>query len=131
MFCILFILLIGPRTWIQKLSNQQHEKYSSIAFRIIPFLAFFLVFGFNKDFWNTNKAMFSNDGSFGFQQSAHFRIAFPGGTSWNDLWWLGEPEGLYPIGFYYVILWLFNHPISILIAIFVITIIRYIKSNKP
>ena len=124
MFCVLVALTVGPFTWMNSLSEIQNRKWSSICLRCLPVLALLLTFGSHFGFWSNSQTMFSNDGSFGYMQSAHARLASPGGDSWNDLWWLGSPGGSYPITISYILIWFGYHP-DALVCLLVFSALAY------
>lgn len=98
-------------------------------------MALLAVFFWDTGFRGRDAVANWNDGSFGFMSSAHYRDACPGGSGWNDLNWLGAPEGPYPINFYYGLLWILNHPDAVLgtamLGLIVFGVFRYVRTGRP
>ena len=109
----LVFLLVGPWTWMDKISN----KWSTRCIYLLPVLAFFLTFGRNLELFSTDYTMFSNDGPLGIMHSAWLSEATPGGQIWMDIYWLGGPGAEVPISISYIFLWLCNNPGFIVLAI--------------
>lgn len=137
---LLLFLLTGPWWWMpwaeKKFSPQTLERLGRfLILPGLPLFAFAATFGLNPNFWDDRYVDNWNDGSYGFMQSAHYQQMHPAGHGWNELNWLGAPEGPYPINFSNCIIWLLNNPDVLagvaLIGLIVFGLLRYMKTGRP
>lgn len=102
-----FIRFITPREPIPKwYLDTWFWTFFSMGFLLIGSWSRLMIPNNNPDY-----VLFSNDGSLGYMSSTHMRNATPGDSTWNDLYWLGEPNVQFPISFTYIFLWACNHPL--------------------
>lgn len=93
-----------------------------VAMTILPFSGLIYLFWGLTD---PNKTLFSNDGPLGVMMSQYMQDGYaPGQPKWNDLYWIGMPEGVTPVGLTVTFHWLCRNP-PLLLTVFVCFVIFF------